>query len=251
MNGAVVLVTNSWIYPTSDGNNGGSVYFRVGGLNVVDTNSGFNANLLGYLGGASAGITNGYGPGAGVGGQFASGGGYGGAGGHAYSPAGAPGTGGQTYGSSNAPVLPGSGGGGCNFSSPAAGGAGGGLIWVDAGKGNVTVNGLLTAKGGAAPAGGYGPGGGSGGGVYVICKSFAGAASGKLLANSGAGAGWGAPGGGGRIAVWATSTDGWLGIASASGVTNATVDASRTDGATGTVVWGEIKIPRGTVLMIR
>jgi hypothetical protein len=241
----IYMGSNGWICPWSDGTNGGAVLFSAKHVNIAATNSGFQADGLGYAGGPANASTNGFGPGGGVSAGIAGGGGYGGAGGKGAWG----GNGGSAYGVLEAPVLPGSGGGGCSGGTSVRGGAGGGLIWIEAPKGTVTVNGKLAANAGATPAG-YGPGGGSGGGIYVRCKNLAGEATGSLSANGKQSSTWGGPGGGGRIAVWAVTTNGWQGSVTANGVTAATYEGSRTDGAIGTIYWGQLKAV-GTVMVIR
>jgi len=134
--------------------------------------------------------TNGYGPGGGtLPFNRGNGGAYGGRGGG--------GQGATTlvggYGSASAPLLPGSSGASANGY---AGGAGGGLIRIEA-SGLVTVNGTLKATGGTGLE--DSGGGGSGGGLYVTCAALAG--SGTISANGGTSSGYGGPGGGGRVAI--------------------------------------------------
>lgn len=151
---------------------------------TVVTNGSIDVTGKGYGCGQ---YTNGYGPGGGV--YLANngyGGGYGGIG------SGGPGKGGVTYGSITAPVDPGSGGSAWN---DMPGGAGGGIIRIQA-DGCVTVNGTIAADG--TTGGEYG-GGGAGGSVYVTCRTFAGSngtvsAIGRKPNQSGGG-------GGGRVAV--------------------------------------------------
>ena len=190
--GDVIVASNSVIYPYSHPTNGGSVRFVISNLTVLAGGS-INADTNGYLGGLRTANPAGFGFG---GSPVAdSGGGYGGSGGLGASKT----TNGLPYGSASMPIQPGSGGG-ASDSGDAPGGAGGGVVWVEA-KGVARVDGVITANGGT---GGYNyGGGGSGGGIYVSCDSFTG--SGGLLQASG---GRGGPvtagsggGGGGRIAV--------------------------------------------------
>ena len=128
------------------------------------------------------------------------GGGHGGGGGR-----GATFGGGGTNGSLYAPSLPGSGGGRGRNSR---GGAGGGVIRIQA-DGTVTLNGALTANGGA-PGGATDEagGGGAGGAIYVSCPAFSGGAGSVLSVCGGNGrlsttpSDRGGGGGGGRIAIW-------------------------------------------------
>lgn len=189
--------------------------------------------------------TNGFGPGGGASYAFASGGGYGGVGGQG--PWGA-GPGGSTYGDSNAPVFPGSGAGGSSWGTYAGpGGNGGGLIWIEAPKGTVTVKGMVSANGGQFVS--YnGVAGGSGGGIYLTCKNLVGAADRVLSAVGGGGGYYGGGGGGGRIAVWAANTNDWLGTATASRGLE-TQDLGYPLSTAGTVFWGLIKLS-GTSIII-
>lgn len=149
------------------------------------------------------GPTNG--PGAGgyaAGNDGGGGGGYGGRGGRANNS----GTGarGPTYGSAMEPVDPGSGGGRNISRWPP--GAGGGLVQLLV-QDRLVLDGMVNATG-QAGTGGY-CAGGSGGGILIVCNTFTGGITGKLLADGGAGQPSGTTtrraggGGGGRIAVWA------------------------------------------------
>ncbi|MDD5679364.1 MAG: hypothetical protein PHW60_15455, partial [Kiritimatiellae bacterium] len=192
----IAIASNCWIYPVSDGTNGGSVYFTARNV-TINAGGGFNANGWGYEGGSS----NGFGPGGAIatviGGNYGSGGGYGGKGGKGYR-----GTGGAAYPWTNAPLLPGSGGGNNGLS-------GGGLIWIKASD-TFVLDGVIQAngKGGTSSSPYYYYAGGSGGGILIIvAKKFRGAASGQLSAYGGQGGfvdtvNNGGGGGGGRIAVW-------------------------------------------------
>ncbi len=170
----------------------------------VDATGRINADVRGYAGRyGSAG--SGYGPGGGtyVAGS-GGGGGYGGAGGNGYnSNRTGSSPGGVTNGIASAPDQPGSGGGNTATGDPA--GAGGGLIWIQATQGTVTVNGQITADGGLLPTsvlGGTGRGGGgSGGGIHIACRVFAGT-NGLVSAAGGLSQKWWpGGGGGGRIAI--------------------------------------------------
>ncbi len=160
---------------------------------TVESGSKISADSQGYTGGETYSIGKGPGGGPGVYGSLrsASGGGYGGVGGTGAGQTG----GGSTYGSLLEPIDLGSGGGGYD----SVGSNGGGVVRIIAG--NLTVNGLISANGGAVN--GYYCGAGSGGSIFIIANSFNG--SGSLSANGGtiipSGAGGGA-GGGGRIAVY-------------------------------------------------
>lgn len=237
MGGNLSLGTGSWIYAYSHITNGGSVFFTMSNL-TVSAGGGFNADCLGYAGATNQG-SYGWGPGAGGGtiaGQVATGGGYGGAG---YG-----GMGGGTYGSSNAPVDPGSGAG--RGIGDAYGGAGGGLVRIEATR-TVTLNGTITAEG--EDKANYFNAGGSGGGIYIRCRTFAGS-GGTLTAQGGDSmgtAGRCAGGGGGRIAVW-RQRDQYVGSV-ATNVAGGVADTPSCSGAPGTVVWGWIP-PPGTIFMV-
>lgn len=101
---------------------------------------------------------------------------------------------GKLYGSAEWPEDPGTGG---------SGAAGGGAIRIDL-AGTLTVNGTITANGGASKHvnSGVNSGGGSGGGIAIACETIIG--SGTVRANGGefTGSGGGGGGtGGGRVAV--------------------------------------------------
>lgn len=188
--GAVWLASNCWIYPYSHNTNGGSVRFRVGSLRVSPS-AGINADGRGFRGGYyAAGYSyNGYGPGGGRQGALTGGGGgYGGVGG-----SGSDSAGGGVYGDPAQPGSPGSGGGARAYAGT-QGGAGGGLIRVEA-EGDVVIDGALSADGQDS---GYGAG--SGGAIWVDGRTLSG--SGALHADGGTRAGTSmGGGGGGRIAV--------------------------------------------------
>ncbi len=187
--GALVSVTGdlrvangSWIYPTAEKSNGGTVLFEAQNIRIA-AGGGINADGGGFASQMGTGKGNGL-----------SGAGYGGRGGH-YDVN----VGGTPYGQNNAAMLPGSGGG-----STLQGGYGGGCVRLVA-SGTVTLDGTISADGlrTYSSAGG----GGSGGGIDIRCAVFGGAATGRLQARGGAGVYWadsqwyGGGGGGGRIAV--------------------------------------------------
>lgn len=131
---------------------------------------------------------SGYGPGAGY--RFGSGG-HGGHGG--WTPPYA--LGGVVYDSPTNPVEPGSGGG---YDYGMLGGAGGGVIRIEA-TGNAIVNGTITANGEDCN---FGSGGGAGGTVYLSCNTIQGTGGGVVSAAGGAATIASYSGGGGRIAVY-------------------------------------------------
>jgi hypothetical protein len=179
----VVVGSGSWLYPYSHNMNGGSPLFQMQNL-LISTGGGIDA--------IGKGFAHEQGPGKGISGSRASGGGYGGVGGVSQSLA----AGGGIYGSTTAPIDPGSGGGIYYY----AGGRGGGAVRIEA-AGNVTHNGTITADADLSRLPGYGSGGGgSGGAIYIQCGIIAG--SGTLSANGGVSInGLGGAGGGGRISI--------------------------------------------------
>lgn len=189
VDGEMRIGPNAWVYPTSHPTNGGSPKFNVGSL-TIDATGGFDAVGRGFAGGEYGG--GGFGPGGGLTSSQTSdrggGGGYG-AEGSTYGNA----IGGATYGSADAPTQPGSGGGSePRYPLEKRGGAGGGLVWVEA-EGAINLGGTINVNGGRATGN---SGGGSGGGVNLRCATFDGA--GSITANGGE---WYVGGGGGRIAV--------------------------------------------------
>lgn len=188
VDGDMTIGPNSWVYPYSHPTNGGSVRFTVDNL-TVNATGGFNANGKGYMGGSNG--SSGFGPGRGISSSGktdrAGGGGYGGQG----SSVGAA-LGGSIYGSESLPIEPGSGGGAQLNNLTAVGGAGGGVVWVDAAA-SVLLDGTVYANGANAT---DNSGAGSGGGVYIHCATFDG--TGAITANGGT---YYVGGGGGRIAI--------------------------------------------------
>jgi hypothetical protein len=222
--GALWVQANGAIYPNSHPTNGGSVYFQVGNL-VVDTGGRIDADSRGYGGNNGIGI-----------GSNRGGGGHGGRGGTA---AGSE-LGGITYGDSNAPVQPGSG----SVLYYGVSRAGGGVVWVNVAD-TVTVNGVVTANGGAAS---HDNGAGAGGSIYIRCLRFGG--SGSYEARGGDTFNTSGGGGGGRIAVyrWVNTFVGTLSTNSVRGGINSTVPAST--GQYGTLVLVTIAA-QGTTFAIR
>ena len=244
--GKIVISSNSWICPAAHPTNGAAPLFRMNSLLIPNTNSGFNANGLGYWGGTN-GLMAGFGPGGGIGTNSSKrigGGGYGGRGGNYTNNCG------LAYGSANAPLLPGSGGGAYTLSpNYFSGKTGGGLIRIIARK-DILFNGTMTANGGAT-VGTY-CGGGSGGGIYLQAKTFTGTTNALLSANGSSSADpvtyGGGGGGGGRIAVWRsydhtpTSTAVTTNVFGGAGIYQT--------GEVGTVVFDWLK-GAGTVMEIR
>lgn len=117
-------------------------------------------------------------------------GGIGGVSGHNYS-------GGVVYNTASNPVIPGSGAG---KSTSCSGGPGGGAIRIEA-SGQLTVNGTITANGGAGSiSSSRDGGGGAGGAVLLVCNTFSGT-NGVIRANGARTSSLAGGGGGGRIAL--------------------------------------------------
>ncbi len=157
------------------------------------------------------------GPGEGVDGVAASGGGHGGHGGTTGAF-----IGGIGYGSVTNPMTFGSGGG-RDTNNAINGGAGGGLVKLEIG-GTLTVEGRLSSNGANGP--GADAGGGAGGSLNITSGGLAG--SGAIRANGGTLAGSGAGGGGGRIAITLASN-------SFAGVVEAATSGTVRRGGAGTV----------------
>ena len=225
----MVVGASCSVIPYSHPTNGGSVLFSVGDL-LVAAGGEIDADEAGFSG-AMTPNSPGFGPGRGR--AAYCGAGYGGIG------AGSGGAGnGLTYGNSNAPVHPGSGGG----SYLDHGGRGGGLVRVEA-TGTITVNGTISADGQDPPAG---AGAGSGGGIYLTCRTFAGAAGGVLQANGGDT--W-RTGGGGRVAVWRFNDTAAGAVAAYVNPGTGGQNESPASGV-GTIVWG-MASAGGTLIIVR
>ncbi len=169
-----------------------------------------NVDLKGYQGLFFAGNRGLYGAGPGggymvVGGQNPGGAGHGGGGGTGGH------IGGPAYDSTNAPSWPGSAGGG-SWNYFLQGGAGGGLVRIEAT--NTVINGLITANGGNGGSNNDGAGGGSGGSIYIHTKSLSG--SGTIRANGGTGNNYAGGGAGGRVALHYETLN-WTGYVLANG----------------------------------
>jgi hypothetical protein len=227
--GDITVLANSWICPGSHPTNGGSVRFECWNLLIEGgTNGGFNANERGFTGIYGKG----YGPGGGTcyGGGWAGGGGHGGKGGD-----GNTGYGGPTNDSYTTPMLPGSGGGRDDNLA-------GGLIWIRT-MNRMTLNGLLTANG-KSYNDGTGGAGGAGGGIYLICGEKLYGTNATIRANGGRSeySTVGGGGGGGRIAIWRA----WAWQKANTNLWTLAVDGgygSQSNGAVGTIYWGEMPGP--------
>ena len=165
------------------------------------------------------GFSNQAGPGAGLNNTYYGGGGgsYGGRGG--WSSFGQRG-GTNLYGSVTNPLALGSGGGDDVYYSLPNAGRGGGAIFLSA-SGTGTINGIVTANGGAGVALKQG-GGGSGGSLWIECSHLAG--SGMISADGGAGGSrrdWEAGGGGGggrvRLSYSSSTFTGTVSVAGGAG----------------------------------
>jgi hypothetical protein len=249
--GEIRVGVGAWVYPHSESNSGGSIWFRARGVSIAP-NAGFNARGLGFAGGIGQSDPGWYGRGPGGGKINSNGAGGGGAhggqggtcrSGNLHQPA--------TYDSSNAPVWAGSGGG--SGYNQYVGGGGGGVIRIDAAKG-ITVDGTLDARGQNDPNGQQHAGGGAGGSIYLRCVRFGGGAAGQLLADGGScgtvtGNSQGGAGGGGRIAIY-RAIDTFSGVTSATnGLGGYGSDATQW-GTPGTVVWRSVPAP-WTLIQIR
>ena len=204
--GAMTIGSNCIVTASSDLRNLGAPKFEVGSL-FVATGGLFTAAERGGRGGYGyhvAGGVKGVGLGVGPGSHdtySTPGASHGGRGG---------GSSKATYGSESRPLLPGSGGG-C-YSHRVVGGAGGGLVYVSATNGTISIDGVVNAdagtsakKGGESRVWGYG-GGASGGAILLESRFFRLGETGVLTARGGASQPYttveSATGGGGRIAVW-------------------------------------------------
>ncbi len=159
----------------------------VTGQLLIDAASRIDVSGLGYpvgytTGDTTTGAASGY-----------SGGSYGGLGPNR------GGTANAAYGDFRNPTEPGSGG---SNAGSGGGGAGGGLVRLIAGSGQ--IDGKILASGQVPGQ----CGSGSGGGIYVKVGSLSG--SGTISANGGDGNGWnGTPGGGGRVAIYYDTLNGF------------------------------------------
>lgn len=193
-----------------------------GNISVSNTGS-INVDARGYALGQGPGTAIATTGGAG-------GGGYGGAGGN-----GRTGAGGTTYGDERAPDRLGSGGG--DYSGRA--GAGGGAIKLVS-SGTTTINGTISANGGAANGNvsGHVSGGGSGGSIWIVTNLLEG--SGTVRANGGNSADStndGGGGGGGRIALYFSTNTALFSALTANGGTAASTGFP---GENGTIFLGGV-----------
>ena len=235
--GDIVVASGATLYSSSEPRNGGSPFFTAQNLRV-DAGGLMSADQTGWRGGwygATGYGASGYGPGGGLNSLTdGPGGGYGGEGGASTIQ-----PGGQTYGDSNAPAYPGSGGASRNYSGY-EGGSGGGLIRVEAVRA-ITLDGTISADGQSNSWGG-----GSGGGIYLRCLRFQGAATGILSADGGSASGNNGGGGGGRIAIWRFPP--WHFY---SGSHTEAGGSGYDSGDVGTYTLNEVKLPQGTLFMVR
>ena len=92
-------------------------------------------------------------------------------------------------------------------------------------------------------------GAGAGGGIYLACRTFAGA--GAITARGGVGGLYSGSGGGGRIAVAYADTNNWSGTLSyAAGSVNGGTGGNA-NGTAGTIVWTYAPPPTGVLMMLR
>lgn len=283
--GAMTIGSNCGVTAGSDVTNLGAPKFEVGSL-VIATGGVFTAEARGGRGGygyrTESGPTQkatGAGPGCGYSMTGASYGGKGGGNKNDVRP---------TYGDESRPLLPGSGGS-C-YSYRAVGGSGGGLVYVSATNGTISVDGTINADGGTggytsyeSRGWGYG-GGGSGGAILLESRFFRLGETGMLTARGGDTVPYktvrSGSGGGGRIAVWCgepwssnlprsrrvTSTEPlageatqnfvWEGTASvaageATGEWVLTEGNNISAGDDGTILFGFVREPSGLMLLVK
>ncbi|MCL1856915.1 MAG: hypothetical protein FWF84_04650, partial [Kiritimatiellaeota bacterium] len=206
--GTLYLVSEPWA---------GASTKIVAGNATVASGGVISANAFGFM---SYYGYNGNPPGRGVSpGSSGGGGGHGGVGGHgAHSGT----LGGAVYGDALRPILAGSCGGAHTITNagtgvvtyPFYGGSGGGVIWIEAPDGTITVNGTVSANGGVSPVSGN-SGHGSGGSVYLVGDCIAG--TGTVQADGFDNNSEGGGGGGGRIAIAGWSDYRFFGSLSALG----------------------------------
>ncbi len=191
IDGDLVVESGGWILPYSDAFNGGSIAFSCHNARI-GADSGFDADFKGFFE---------TGPGA-SGGASTTSGGSGGAG---HGGSGGTSTGGLAGGTANGdPVTPRFPGSGAGTTQATYGGAGGGVIRINA-LNAIELDGLLTAagqQGGGSSLNRLG-GGGAGGSIWLTSQTLTGTgalrangANGRINDNHQSGGG-----GGGRIAV--------------------------------------------------
>ncbi|MDD5706445.1 MAG: hypothetical protein PHR35_10995 [Kiritimatiellae bacterium] len=167
---------------------------------TVAAGGAINVDGQGYA--QAAGTTSGWGFGPGAGYTY-QGGSHGGRGGitPSYFRSYDPQAQGNVYGSVQTPETPGSSGGLVTGDYPGWGGAGGGVVRVQA-DGTVSVNGTISANGlrGAYDNVVWAASGGAGGSIYVTCRQLDGT-GGVVRADGALAYGQASSGGGGRIAV--------------------------------------------------
>lgn len=196
--GDFIVKDTARVYPASQAQHGGAVMFTAANV-LIGPTAGIDAKGLGFRGQETTGPAIGFGPGRGMyvtGYNAGSGAGHGGLGGIGVNELRA----GAEYDSLSAPTQAGSSGGRAGIDTRQSGGSGGGVVWLVADR-TATVDGLIDVS---ATDGGTHCGGGSGGSVHIVCNTFHGAATGRILANGGASLGGGSIGGGGaggRIAI--------------------------------------------------
>ncbi len=248
--GSIIVGNGAVLYPRSDPVLGGSPLFRARNA-IVEEGGVIDALGTGFAGGTGTSTPNALGKGP-SGGNYdydaGGGGAHGGQGGTRRH-------GGQhqpiTYDSEERPYQAGSGGG--SGYGAYRGGAGGGVIRIEA-RSRIQVDGTMTARGQNEQGGMRHAGGGAGGTIYLRCSTFAGAGTGKLIADGGNCGGppdtsdQGGAGGGGRIAVWRVRHQ-YTGTATADAGLGGYVVSGQMAGK-GTVFWGDIP-PSGTRFIMR
>ena len=189
VNGATLTLDCVHTFKSLTVTNGGVVTHSAGlsnGLKLTITETVFVSSNS-ALSFSAKGYAPGQGPGTGIAGSYAGGGGHGGRGGNGSSG----GQGGGTYGSVSEPTDFGSGSGGGSSH-----GGGSMCLWVG---GNLHVDGTISADGQTSG------GGGSGGSLWLQTSRLSG--SGLISANGGDANSSSGGGGGGRIAIYSRTND--------------------------------------------
>ncbi len=227
LNVATVEVKNSGTITHTANTTSQTHVVSISSTNItVDSGGSINVDGKGYAGHLQ---TTGYGPGGGT--STGGGGAHGGNGGNSGNGGG---IGGTAYDSAVKPAQIGSAGGGDSYNdSRCIGGAGGGLIILNA-SGTITLNGSISANAGST-LGFCSNGGGAGGGVYVSADTVTGTPT-AFTATGGSGNAYGGGGGGGRVYVNYTDYGTWFATASSIVVTGGAKggDGGSQNGSNGT-----------------
>jgi protocatechuate 3,4-dioxygenase beta subunit len=190
------------VHPAS----GGTLRFQVGGRMTVESGASLDVRKLGYAGGNTTTHNAGYGPAGAAPSQPSTGGSHGGVGGPGKVNTGPAG---DVFDSVYQPQLAG-GGGGITYHSfyGTAGGAGGGVVQIEAAE--LALDGSILASGETRPTYDEAGGGGAGGSVDVTAGILRGAGTIDVSGGDAMGCGGtGGGGGGGRVALRVQSLDGF------------------------------------------